>query len=179
MNPNGVSPLAVWWTFVALGAAWTVVWGWVMLHARPGLSYESAALTVRRLRRLLFGAFLAGFGALFAMSLRAYPYVGFRSRSIGSPGMTVEVVAAQWSWDVSQHIVPSNVPIEFAVSSQDVNHGFAIYAPSGTLLTQVQAMPGYTNRLIYRFAAPGLYTIRCLEYCGIFHHIMIDTLTVR
>jgi cytochrome c oxidase subunit 2 len=69
--------------------------------------------------------------------------------------------------------------VEFAVTSQDVNHGLAIYAPDGRLLTQVQAMPGYTNRLLYRFAEPGSYTIRCLEYCGVFHHIMLATLTVR
>jgi cytochrome c oxidase subunit II len=179
VNPQGVNPISVWWIFVALGAAWTVVWGWVLLHAGPGPSYEATAPRVRRLRGLLFWAFLATFGVLFAASLRAYPYLRFRSRSVGSPNVTVQVWAAQWTWDLSRHAVPAGVPVEFVVASQDVNHGFAIYAPSGRLLTQVQAMPGYTNHLIYRFSEPGVYTIRCLEYCGVSHHLMLDTLTVR
>jgi len=179
VNPNGVNPLAVWWILLALGAAWTVVWGWVLLHAGPGCSYEATAPTVRRLRRILFVVFLVTFGAVFAASLRAYPYFRFRSRSLGSPVATVQVQASQWSWDLSKTAVPMGVPVEFAVTSQDVNHGLAIYAPDGRLLTQVQAMPGYTNRLVYRFAAPGTYTLRCLEYCGVFHHIMVATLTVQ
>ena len=51
--------------------------------------------------------------------------------------------------------------------------------PDGALLTQVQAMPGYTNRLIYRFDRTGTYTVRCLEYCGIFHHFMLTKFIVR
>ena len=39
-------------------------------------------------------------------------------------------------------------------------------------------MPNYTNRLVYRFPAPGSYVIRCLEYCGIAHHVMQTTLVV-
>ena len=116
---------------------------------------------------------------MFVVSLRAFPYFRFRSHSIGAPAVTVQVQASQWSWTLSRSDLPSGVPVEFAVTSQDVNHGLAIYAPDGRLLTQVQAMPGYTNRLVYRFARPGSYTIRCLEYCGVFHHIMLATLTVR
>jgi heme/copper-type cytochrome/quinol oxidase subunit 2 len=48
------------------------------------------------------------------------------------------------------------VPVEFQVTSADVNHGFGIYDRSGRLLAQTQAMPGITNRLVYTFsgAAP-------------------------
>lgn len=179
MNPNSVNPLTVWWILLGLGAGWTVVWGWVLLHARPGPSYEAVAPTVHRLRRSLFVVFFVAFGAVFVASLRAFPYFRFRSRSIGAPAVTVQVQASQWNWALSRSDLPVGVPVEFAVTSQDVNHGLAIYAPDGTLLTQVQAMPGYTNRLVYRFAQPGSYGIRCLEYCGVFHHIMLATLTVR
>ncbi|HUL02817.1 MAG TPA: hypothetical protein VLV16_06255 [Gemmatimonadales bacterium] len=179
VNPSGVNPLSVFWVLLGLGVAWTALWGWVLLHAGPGPSYETTAPTVHRVRRVLFVLFLVIFGAVFAVSLRAYPYFQFRSRSLGAPVATVDVQASQWNWTLSQTDVPARVPVEFAVTSQDVNHGFAIYAPDGRLLTQVQAMPGYTNRLLYRFAQPGAYTIRCLEYCGVFHHIMLATLTVR
>jgi cytochrome c oxidase subunit II len=178
MGPS-VNPVTVWWVFAGVGTAWTLVWGWVLLHAGPGSSYEAHAPTVSRLRRALFVLFLAIFGAAFAVSLRAYPYFRFRSHMVGTPAVTVQVDAVQWAWDLSQSVVPVGVPVEFAVTSDDVNHGFAIYSPNGRLLTQVQAMPGYTNRLLWRFTEPGTYLIRCLEYCGVSHHVMIDSLTVR
>ncbi len=40
-------------------------------------------------------------------------------------------------------------------------------------------MPGYANRFIYQFHPAGTYTVRRLEYCGIAHHAMITTLTVK
>jgi cytochrome c oxidase subunit 2 len=63
--------------------------------------------------------------------------------------------------------------------ARDVNHGLGLFDPSGRLLTQVQAMPGYSNRLIHVFETPGAYTVRCLEYCGIAHHAMMTTLSVK
>jgi cytochrome c oxidase subunit 2 len=179
MNSGGVSPLAVWWVLLALGVAWTAVWGWVLLHAGPGPSYATMAPRVSSLRRALFGLLLAASAVAFAVTVRAYPSLPFRTRALGAPTDTVEAQASQWSWALSRTELPSGRPVEFAVTSEDVNHGLGIYDSDGVLLTQVQAMPGYTNRLVYRFAHPGAYTIRCLEYCGIFHHIMLATLTVR
>ncbi|HCG30239.1 MAG TPA: cytochrome c oxidase subunit II, partial [Chloroflexi bacterium] len=64
------------------------------------------------------------------------------------------------------------------LTTVDVNHNFAIYSPDGVLLTQAQVMPGYTNKLIFEFDKPGTYTVRCLEYCGIWHQIMVAVLTI-
>ena len=116
---------------------------------------------------------------LFALTLRAYPYPQFRTRALGVPVDTIGVLGAQWGWSLDRNTVPAHVPVEFVVRSKDVNHDFAVYDAGGTLLVQVQAMPGYANRLIYRFDRPGTYTVRCLEYCGMFHHIMLTTFTVR
>jgi cytochrome c oxidase subunit 2 len=68
--------------------------------------------------------------------------------------------------------------VEFRVTSDDVNHGFAIYAPDGLIVTQTQAMPGYTNKLLHTFKEPGTYTVQCLEYCGLGHAPMKTTLQV-
>jgi cytochrome c oxidase subunit II len=116
---------------------------------------------------------------IFVATLSRYPYPAFRTRRFGPPTDSVSVDAVQWAWDLSRDTIPAHTPIEFMVQSDDVNHGFGVYGPDGGLVAQVQAMPGYTNRLIYRFDTPGTYTVRCLEYCGIFHHTMVTTLTVR
>ena len=150
--------MAVWWVLLGLGTAWTLVWGWVLLHAGPGPSYEAAAPVVHRVRRVLFVGFLVAFATLFAASIHAYPYIEFRRHSVGAPAVAVDVRANQWSWALSRTQVPAGVPVEFDVTSEDVNHGFGVYTPDGLLVTQVQAMPGYTNRLVYRFTRPGSYT---------------------
>ena len=90
-----------------------------------------------------------------------------------SHAQVVDAVARQWSWDLSQNRFTSGVPVEFRVTSVDVNHGFAIYDPGGRIVTQTQAMPGFTNRLVLTFDKPGKYRVLCLEYCGLAHHAMV------
>lgn len=68
--------------------------------------------------------------------------------------------------------------IEFRVSTADVTHGFGIFSPRGSVLTQTQAMTGYVNRLRYRFPEAGTYPVLCLEFCGIGHHTMKSQLEV-
>lgn len=59
-----------------------------------------------------------------------------------------------------------------------MNHGFGVYAPDGRIVTQTQAMPGYTNRLVHTFEEPGIYTVQCIEYCGVGHGPMRATFEV-
>jgi cytochrome c oxidase subunit II len=86
--------------------------------------------------------------------------------------VVVEVMGHQWGWRVSPGTIEAGVPVEFRVTSADVNHGFGIYDSGGRLLAQTQAMPGVTNRLLHTFARPGKYRVLCLEYCGLVHHGM-------
>lgn len=92
----------------------------------------------------------------------------------GSLGASQVIVAVgrQWNWELSSNQVEVGKPVEFDVTSQDVNHGFAIYDPNGELVTQVQAMPDVTNKLLYTFREPGTYHVLCLEYCGVGHPTM-------
>jgi len=39
-------------------------------------------------------------------------------------------------------------------------------------------MPGYHNRLSVTLAMAGRYTVACLEFCGLSHHVMIREFTV-
>ncbi len=75
--------------------------------------------------------------------------------------------------------VPVNEVVEFRVTSLDVNHNFGIYDSHNVLIAQTQAMPGYVNRLRYKFTTPGDYNIFCLEYCGSGHQVMRASFTVK
>lgn len=76
-------------------------------------------------------------------------------------------------------IVPQGKVVEFRVTSLDVTHGFGIYNNDNQLITQTQAMPGYVNRLRWKFDEPGEYQILCLEFCGTGHAFMRSTFTVK
>lgn len=121
---------------------------------------------------VLFVAFVVGSWA----TLRHFP-IPPQSGTLDAQ-QVVDVVGRQWSWDIKPDTVKAGSVVEFRVTSDDVNHGFALYAPDGRIVTQTQAMPGYTNKLLYTFDKPGAYTVQCLEYCGLMHAEMTHTLKV-
>jgi cytochrome c oxidase subunit II len=91
----------------------------------------------------------------------------------------VNAVGHQWYWQIEPERVKAGTPVEFRVSAEDVTHGFALYDADLKLVTQTQAMPGYTNVLTHVFEKPGKYRVLCLEYCGVSHHGMMAELIVE
>lgn len=93
-----------------------------------------------------------------------------------------EPVESDEAWQEATSSPPVHVPagslVEFRVESLDVNHGVAFYDPEGVLVGQIQAMPGYVNRLRMRFGRPGTYWLLCLEMCGFVHSSMRGVLIV-
>ena len=139
-------------------------------------SRQKSARTARRLQAWLFGALLAIFAVGSWATLRHFP-IPPQHAALGA-GQVVDVVGRQWSWQLTPAKVRAGSVVEFRVTSDDVNHGFALYAPDGRIVTQTQAMPGFTNKLLYTFTQPGTYTVQCLEYCGLGHAPMKTTLEV-
>lgn len=164
--------------FIAMGIIWLAVWLYVVRNVPRTAPEPTVDEKTDRLRNRLVFPLGATLLILLALSIYWMPYPDARARSIGEPELTVDVSSLQWAWILSQPEIPAHKVVEFDVTSQDVNHGFAIYDPDGELVTQVQAMPGYTNKLIWKFDKPGDYTVRCLEFCGLGHHIMMAKLTV-
>ncbi|MDN5870823.1 MAG: cytochrome c oxidase subunit II [Nitrococcus sp.] len=148
------------------------------------LYFASSAREVRgagpsraaRWRNGIFWVMLLAFIPITLYSLTLVPFPA--SVPTGGNAVVVDVVGRQWTWDMSQDQLPVGRTIEFHVRASDVNHGFAIYGPEMQVITQTQAMPGYTNVLRHTFTEPGTYQILCLEYCGLAHHAMKTTFTV-
>lgn len=72
----------------------------------------------------------------------------------------------------------TDAPVEFVATSRDVGHRLGVYAPDGSLLLTINAVPGVTTTETFRFESPGQYTLRCLRHCGVGHHLMTLILTV-
>jgi cytochrome c oxidase subunit 2 len=91
----------------------------------------------------------------------------------------VRVEASQFAWTIDPPEVTAGIPVEFQLTSSDVNHGFGVYNSNDVLLFQVQVIPGDLQETVYTFEEPGRYEILCLEFCGFFHHGMVGELTVN
>ena len=100
-------------------------------------------------------------------SLREWPHA-----APGTDAMVINITSGQWWRDTDTTEIPLGQQVEFRVTSEDVNHGLGIYNDEMRLLVQVQAMPNYTNSIVYTFDEPGTYQILCMEFCGIAHHDM-------
>lgn len=128
-------------------------------------------------------------GMLAAFTLPKSPYYFFEGET---PAKVIHVDARQFLFVMSEEAIepgtsmgsprmtlPAGEMVEFRVTSSDVNHGFAIYDANMKLIAQTQAMPGYVNKLRWKFDTPGEYSVLCLEYCGAAHHVMKATLIVE
>jgi len=62
--------------------------------------------------------------------------------------------------------------VEFVATSKDVTYGLGAFRPDGTLVFQMQVLPGYENKLVWKFDAPGTYAVRSTEYSGPRHSEM-------
>lgn len=168
------------WT-IALAGMGLVALIFIYIILQAGTTADEAAAkraagTAGTIRRWLFAALAIVFVAGTWATLHRYPIP--RQHTTLDAKQVVDVVGRMWSWQLTPATVETGSTVEFRVTSGDVNHGFAIYAPDGHILTQAQAMPGYTNKLLYTFDQPGTYTVQCLEYCGLGHAPMTATFQV-
>ena len=127
-------------------------------------------------------------GIFASVTIPKSPYFLFADEV---PLKVIHVSAMQFAFIMSEKAIgpqnpsgesielPVNRLIEFRVTSVDVNHDFAIYNSANRLIAQTQAMPGYVNRLRYKFSEPGTYNIFCLEYCGMAHQGMRSSFIVK
>jgi cytochrome c oxidase subunit II len=163
-----------WLVTVILVVALAAIFLRVIATASTSADYDQIAKQATTWRPRLFWTLAVFTAAVLAFTLRRLPYPEGDGVS-----QIVQVTGTQWTWLLSRDTVAAGQPVEFDVTSADVNHGFGIYDPQLRLLAQVQAMPSYTNTLRYTFPAPGRYPILCLEYCGMVHHFMKTELVVR
>ncbi|MCK2095756.1 cytochrome C oxidase subunit II [Thauera aromatica] len=167
-----------WWVSIALMALVAAMFAYGAASSRRReQDYAGLARRAYALRARAFWVLALVLGSAMIYSLRALPYGGGAVEA-GTAAQVVEAKGYLWYWELSPNRVEAGRPVEFRVSSADVNHGFGIYDPELKLVAQVQAMPGYTNVIRHTFEREGRYRILCLEYCGTVHHGMTAELTV-
>jgi cytochrome c oxidase subunit 2 len=160
--------LAIGFMFVALKSG------------RRANDYTPLQKRAYRIRTRLFWVLVLVLGPTMLFNLAGLPYSVSHAHhhASGAHPLVIEAKGYQWRWELSRNRIAVGQPVEFRVTSADINHGFAIYDTDMHLVAQTQAMPGYVNHLNYTFSKKGTYKILCLEYCGIAHHNMMTEITV-
>ena len=69
--------------------------------------------------------------------------------------------------------------VEFVATSKDVTYGLGAFRPDGTLAFQMQVLPGYENKILWKFDTPGAYDVRSTEYSGPRHSEMFVKGAIR
>ncbi|WP_423802198.1 cytochrome C oxidase subunit II [Neobacillus sp. SAB-20_R2A] len=164
------------WVITLLTSAFVmVIFLFVLLNSGNKKDYSGIQKKGYFIRNIWFLILFSTFLLASYVTLKNLPFE--RAAANGTP-LDVDVTAVQFSFEVSQDKFKVGDYIAFHVTSKDVNHGFGLYDNAMNIVAQTQAMPEYTNTIYYQFTEPGTYSILCLEYCGLAHHIMKREITV-
>lgn len=166
-------------SLVGIGLVAAIFYFVIRNAKREDTDYQQITRKWYRIRGIWFLFLLTLGTAVTYLTLTPFPIPDQEKKYADGEYQTVNVDSHQWYWVISPGTVKAGQPVEFLVTASDVNHGFGIYDENLRLLTQTQAMPGYTNRIVYTFDKPGIFKILCLEYCGLAHHGMIGSLIVE
>lgn len=147
---------------------------WVIRKSKGMVPLEQVAKPAYQVRGLLFFVAIAAGIAISFFTLVPWPF----DANAAAVTRQIDAKARQWAWELSDNKAQIGEVVEFLISAEDVNHGFALYDPDKRMVAQIQAMPGFVNKVRHRFVQPGTYQILCLEYCGVAHHAMIAEITV-
>ncbi len=87
--------------------------------------------------------------------------------------------------DYEIHFPPDGIEVkagefvEFVATSKDVTYGFGVFRKDGTMVFQMQVIPGHENRITWKFDEPGTYDVRSTEYSGPRHPEMFYEDAIR
>jgi cytochrome c oxidase subunit 2 len=170
--------------FVAIGIALTMTY--FCFHYRSGNPADrrlpDLATGKRRSRRIeatWIAVPFAFFMLFFAWGARIYYVYDDPPRN----ALEIFVVAKQWMWkiehangrrEIDELHVPVGQPIKLVMTSQDVIHDF--YVPA--FREKRDVLPGRYSVLWFQPTTTGVYSLRCDEYCGTGHSMMIGRVIV-
>jgi cytochrome c oxidase subunit 2 len=125
----------------------------------------------RRWLYLLVGVFLV-FNIVTLSPLVPWQKWLLWSHPTPSKSFAIEIEDYQFKLPPEGIEVKAGEYVEFTAVSRDVTYGFGVFRKDSTLVFQMQVIPGYENRIVWRFDTPGTYDVRSTEYSGPQHSTM-------
>jgi cytochrome c oxidase subunit II len=107
--------------------------------------------------------------SLHLVTLKTIPWVKqdlHRGRIV--PDRVFEIRAAnhEFRLPADRLVVATGEKALFDVTSDDLTYGFGVFRQDGTMVFQMQVVPGHENRVLWEFGEPGTFDIRSTEYSG-------------
>jgi cytochrome c oxidase subunit 2 len=163
--------IAVTYSIAVIAGIWLAIGIWRSTREdRKELDEEKAA----EREKGWLGTVIAFLVATLVGTILLVPY----GESAGSDGQVVQVVARQFGFQITPPTVKTGTPVEFRMTSEDVNHGFGVTTDDNELLFQAQIVPEHTQHVVHTFDEPGTYKVVCFEFCGVGHHVMLAQIEV-
>jgi cytochrome c oxidase subunit II len=101
------------------------------------------------------------------------------SHPTASKSFTIEIQNYQFKFPPGGIEVKAGEYVEFTAVSRDVTYGFGVFRPDSTMIFQMQVIPGYENRIVWKFDRAGTYDVRSTEYSGPRHSEMVVRDAIR
>jgi len=121
---------------------------------------------------MVVGGFLV---TVLVLTIVNTPY--FRAKKPFDNAPKVAITGQQFAWTVNPPQAKVG-KLRIIARTRDVSHAIGLYDPDNVLVGQVNVITGGTQELDVELKKPGIYRILCLEFCGINHDIMRNTLRV-
>ena len=149
----------------------------VFRSTRVGFKVRTASRTSLERREGYWGIAVISFlVVVLAGTIFEIPY--WSDKHPGATPQRISITGRQFAWTINPPRVKAGVKTRVEVRAVDVNHALGVYNPNDTLIKQVNVLPGVTQQFEITFNKPGTYKLRCLEFCGVDHHLMENTLEV-
>lgn len=65
-----------------------------------------------------------------------------------------------------QLLIKGGEMIRFNLRSEDYTYGFGLFRDDGSMVFQMQVVPGHNNGIVWKFDSEGSYSMRSTEYSG-------------
>lgn len=101
------------------------------------------------------------------------------SQQTPSQRFTIEVKDYTFKFPAQPMTVKVGELVEFVATSGDVTYGFGVFRKDGTMVFQMQVIPGHENRIRWKFDTAGMYDVRSTEYSGPRHPEMFVRDAIR
>lgn len=169
MSSTAVLIAVAYGVVTVLGAAvFLLLWR----STQKGDGVDTKALARREKGWLLI--VVGGLAALLLATIFFTPY----GESAPPGAQVVDVEAPQFAFLIEPQTIRAGEPVEFRLTTPDVNHGFGVYTEDDELVLQAQIVPEHVTKVVHTFDEPGTYKVLCLEYCGLDHHRMLGEIEV-
>jgi len=144
----------------------------LLLMAWFGLKITAKSKTTK-VKPALFYTF-TGFLAVLGVSLHIITYNTIPwtpmdlNRGDYQPDKVFNITVENHKFNLPEEkmVINCNETVLFEVTSHDLTYGFGLFRQDNSMVFQMQVVPGHRNDILWKFAKPGVYSIRSTEYSG-------------